>query len=396
MKRILLLISCLTMVFLVHATRADGADKAKKFKDKQIEELSKKFFHYSTVDGKESLTLTSAPGKEWYEKAFGDSCENTIVRADGSTAIPNSPLILSFLACPASRDFEYDSIVAFFDRKNLNEPLCFSQLDVKASFYGRIQAVEAHKAGSGAYYAILTLGGAEGGDYWTSFLFLHLDMKCNITVLSRFHGQHGVHDYEERPGHEITYRFVDDKTVEVKTDHELDGKVLRTTREKYHLDELYSNPKSRVFPSKTERALALLENGADINSRVEDGKTLLMWAAEGRSPGIVQQFLDKGADVNARSKDGYTALMSAAYGGERTTVTMLLDKGADVNAKDDNGWTALMSAARTGHRNAAEVLLDRGADVNAKTKGDRTALKAAQEGGHADIVELLKARGAKE
>jgi hypothetical protein len=407
MKKTLALISCFAMVFVVHVIGAAGAGETKKFKDKQIEELSKKYFYYSNVDGKESLTLTTAPSKEWYEKASDYLCENAIVQLTEeyeAISIPNSPLILAFLECPAgpaSRGYEYDAIVAFFDRKNLNEPLCFSHLDLEADYYGAIRSVEARKAGNGAFHVVVVLTGADGGDHWTSFLFLHLDMKCKVTVLSKFYASHGITHGADQPGREIGYRFVDDKTVEVTTDHLVptnvsDEKVVKTTSEKYNLEELYKDPKSRVFPSKAEKALALVKTGFDVNTRDDNGKTLLMLAAEDGSSEVVEALLDKGADINAKTKDGYTALMAAAYGGKRTTVTTLLDKGADVNAKDDNGWTALMSAARTGHRNAAEVLLDRGADVNAKTKGGWTALKAAQGEEHTVIVALLKACGAKE
>jgi hypothetical protein len=404
MKKTLLLISCLAMVFLVHSA---GADETKKFKDKQIEELSKKFFYYSSVDGKESLTLTAAPSTDWYDKASDDSCENTVVQLRSPRAalsIQGTSLILALLDCPASRDLYYDAVVAVFDGKSLEVPVCFAQLELMSEgryYWGGIDAVEARDAGNGAYHIVVTLGGADGGDYWTSFLFLKVTLDCKMTLLSKLYASHGINHDSEHPGRKIEYKFVNDKTVEVTTNHlvltdQFAEKVVKTTSKKYHLDELYINAKSRVFPSKAEKALALMKNGADVNSKDESGKTLLMLAAEDGSSGIVQQFLDKGADVDARSKDGYTALMAAAYGGNEEVMTMLLDKGADVNAKDENGWTALMSAARTGRRKAAKILLDRGADVNAKTKRGWTALKAAQQEDHADVVEFLKIRGAKE
>ena len=59
MKKILLIISCLVIVFL----NQGAAQETEKWNDKQMEELSKKFFHYSTIDGKQSLTPDHSTGR---------------------------------------------------------------------------------------------------------------------------------------------------------------------------------------------------------------------------------------------------------------------------------------------------------------------------------------------
>ena len=42
-------------------------------------------------------------------------------------------------------------------------------------------------------------------------------------------------------------------------------------------------------------------------------------------------LVERGADVNARSNDGWTPLMSAAYEGHVNIAKFLIDKGADVD-----------------------------------------------------------------
>jgi hypothetical protein len=114
---------------------------------------------------------------------------------------------------------------------------------------------------------------------------------------------------------------------------------------------------------------------------------------------VAQLLLDHGADVNARDDEGLTALMAAAVaerGSAANMVQLLLDHGADVNKLDDNGDTALMEAASTGNVAAVKLLLDHNATVNIADKKGRTAFKIAKKMGHTGIAILLRQHGAKE
>lgn len=59
---------------------------------------------------------------------------------------------------------------------------------------------------------------------------------------------------------------------------------------------------------KTDVAIALIEGGADLDTRNKDGSTPLHAASFLCYPEIVQALLDKGADKNARNNSGGTAL----------------------------------------------------------------------------------------
>ncbi len=125
-------------------------------------------------------------------------------------------------------------------------------------------------------------------------------------------------------------------------------------------------------------------------------------------------LVEKGADVNAKDNDGWTALMKASYFGNRyykEIVSMLLEKGADVNTKNNDGWTALMLAINNidvgtfeeGERidsiEVVLILLKNGADVHAKNNNGCTALMFASQKGYTDntdIVRILIQNGAKE
>ena len=94
----------------------------------------------------------------------------------------------------------------------------------------------------------------------------------------------------------------------------------------------------------------------------------------------VKLLLDKGADVNMKTDNGYTALIEASENGHIEIVKLLLDKGADVNAKDNCGNTPLILAACGGHSRIVSMLLNNGADVNATNYSGCSALKLANIG----------------
>ena len=67
--------------------------------------------------------------------------------------------------------------------------------------------------------------------------------------------------------------------------------------------------------------------------------TQLLEAAKRGTTEEVRRLLDAGADVNARGDDGVTALHEAAYYGPADVVQLLIDHGADVNARVVKGLT---------------------------------------------------------
>ena len=112
-------------------------------------------------------------------------------------------------------------------------------------------------------------------------------------------------------------------------------------------------------------ALALLDCGADIETRDNRGKTPLSWAAENEHNGVVQLLLDRGADIETRdSGNGQTPLSWAAMNGRNGVVQLLLGRGADTERRDSEwGRTPLSWAAERGRDRVVQLLLDRGANI---------------------------------
>ncbi len=89
-----------------------------------------------------------------------------------------------------------------------------------------------------------------------------------------------------------------------------------------------------------------LDAGTDINARdAAGGSTPLMVAALFGQTEAAQLLIQKGAKLDARNNDGATALHLAAFFCQRETAEFLLAKGADVTAKNHRGETPLDTVA---------------------------------------------------
>jgi len=87
--------------------------------------------------------------------------------------------------------------------------------------------------------------------------------------------------------------------------------------------------------------------------------TALMMACIGDHTGIAFLLIDKGADVNAKDQNGYTALILVAGMKRKISISiakLLIDNCADANAKDKNGKTAWMWAIENGNTEVAKII----------------------------------------
>src|SRR5512140_827239 len=75
----------------------------------------------------------------------------------------------------------------------------------------------------------------------------------------------------------------------------------------------------------------------------------LLVAVRGGDPATAIALLDRGADPNSRNRLGDTPVNTAARAGDVPLVKALLAHGADPNRANLAGVTPLMSAAHRGH-----------------------------------------------
>src|SRR5215831_8231574 len=110
-----------------------------------------------------------------------------------------------------------------------------------------------------------------------------------------------------------------------------------------------------AFFGEDSVARVLLEHHADASAVANNAMQVqpLHSAAASRNLAIVRALLEHGAPVNARQQEGWTALHEAAQSGDQAMVELLLKYGANPNARNDSGVTADQLAQEKGHAQIA-------------------------------------------
>ena len=150
-----------------------------------------------------------------------------------------------------------------------------------------------------------------------------------------------------------------------------------------------------IRDGRTEAAMRLIDEGADVNAAQPDGSTPLHWAAYRQALPLVDRLLAEGADAATMNRYGASPLQEAVKIGSAELVRRLLEAGADPDAPNGDGQTALMLSARTGSLDVARLLVEHGADVNAEEAWrGQTALMWAVDGNFPELAKLLIDAGA--
>ncbi|RYP73656.1 hypothetical protein DL771_003544 [Monosporascus sp. 5C6A] len=138
----------------------------------------------------------------------------------------------------------------------------------------------------------------------------------------------------------------------------------------------------------------LLEKGAQIEVRDEDGKTPLILATEQGHEAIARLLIENGAQIEARDPDGDTPLGYVTWYGYEAMTKLLIEKGAQIEAKGTNGKTPLIFATEQGHEAIARLLIENGAQIEATDKHGSTPLDFAIGNKSEALVKLLIEKGA--
>lgn len=128
------------------------------------------------------------------------------------------------------------------------------------------------------------------------------------------------------------------------------------------------------------------------------GQTPLSWAATSGQAVVAKQLLERGADMEAKDDDGYTPISLAASNGHWVVVKLLGKRGARIERKDDgheavasliaessahfgmeynDGSTPVLGAAFSGHEMAVSLWAERAASRKTNGNDGRTPISRA-------------------
>lgn len=202
--------------------------------------------------------------------------------------------------------------------------------------------------------------------------------------------------------YEIARYLVEEKKADINAENEYGWTALKYASDEGRLEivkYLVENGASvdaevLTITKNLEIFEYLLEReNLNINSVGYLGMTALSLASiEYENLEMIKYLLEKGADINVKNEDGSTALMTASMYGNLEIIKYLIENGADINSKDNDDSTALIYASKWGNLETVEYLVKNGADINIKDIENKTALDWAA---NSRIEEVLKKTASK-
>lgn len=147
---------------------------------------------------------------------------------------------------------------------------------------------------------------------------------------------------------------------------------------------------------QVELAKILVQNGADVNLQAHNQDSPFLYAGASGQTELVRLYLAHGARFDIFNRYNGTALIPACERGHVETVRLLAStKGFPIDHVNRLGWTALMEAVILGDgterfQQIVQLLKDAGATLDIPDHDNRTPLQHAEAKGFHKIAQLLK------
>ena len=139
--------------------------------------------------------------------------------------------------------------------------------------------------------------------------------------------------------------------------------------------------------------VSLLDEGVPINTRNNEGESLLHGAAQDGHVTTMRLLIRRGCKVDLVDARGLTPLHSAAAQGQTKAVRELIRNGASKSEVARIFGTPLHQAASKGHVDTVVAMLEEGCPLDVVNSAGSTVLHWAAEGGHVELVRELVGRG---
>ena len=148
-----------------------------------------------------------------------------------------------------------------------------------------------------------------------------------------------------------------------------------------------------VTTSDTETVVDLLDRGVPIDTKDDEGKSLLHLAAEGGHVTTMRLLIRKGCDVDSVDGRRLTPLHWAAALGQTKTVRELIGNGATKSVVAGKYGAPIHQAAFGGHVETVEAMLEVRCPIDVVNSNGATVLHFAAGGGHVEVITALVDRG---
>ncbi|XP_071098531.1 serine/threonine-protein phosphatase 6 regulatory ankyrin repeat subunit B-like [Haliotis cracherodii] len=136
----------------------------------------------------------------------------------------------------------------------------------------------------------------------------------------------------------------------------------------------------------------LVSKDVDLSMTDDHGNNILHHACQGGNRFIIEHMLPL-FDLNSRGQDGRTAVMYAAVNGRRRAFDLLVSNGADITLKDDYKNTVFNLACTGGNMSIVERLLPE-YEINSRGHIERTAIMEVALAGKRHVFDFLVSKEA--
>ena len=150
---------------------------------------------------------------------------------------------------------------------------------------------------------------------------------------------------------------------------------------------------SVIKAGHTEIVADLLDSGVPIDTKDDEGMSLLHWAAVRGHVTTMRLLIRRGCDVNSVDGRGLTPLHWAAVMGQTKAVRELIRKGASKSVVAGSYGTPLHQAAIGGHVETAVAMLEEGCPFHIVNSDGATVLHFAAKSGCIKLVRELVGKG---
>jgi ankyrin repeat protein len=213
------------------------------------------------------------------------------------------------------------------------------------------------------------------GSSETGLTSLHLATLTGSREMTKYVLEHGANpnyasDYGETPLHLTLKQNLSGPQCLTNRDFWSDPETRIECILDYVEDEEYLSTRGWVNKVRSDIANLLLEQpGIDVNAQDISGASPLHIVSGVRrtSKFMIQSLIEKGARVSIRNNEGQTPLHLACQDGNVDAVDVLLASGADPTECDENGANTLHYAARRQHKETIRNIIDH---VPESTRGD--------------------------